>query len=82
MGNCCKKKENESDIQSVNEFIEHHDNPLGIKLTFHDFEKLKVLGKGSFGEVLLVKLKSNQKYYAMKILPKKKCKTSSSRSTY
>ena len=71
MGNCCKKKE--SDLNPVNEFIQKYDdNPLGIKLTFHDFIKLKILGKGSFGEVLLVKLKANNKYYAMKILTKKK----------
>ena len=74
MGNCCKKKDGGYDQQSVNEFVENHDNPLGIKLTFHDFEKLKVLGKGSFGEVLLVKLKANGKYYAMKILTKKSVK--------
>lgn len=75
MGNCCKKKgEEEYDQNSVNQFVENHDNPLGIKLTFHDFEKLKVLGKGSFGEVLLVKLKANSKYYAMKILTKKNVK--------
>ena len=75
MGNCCKKAGTEYDQNSVNEFIESHDaNPLGIKLTFHDFEKPKVLGKGSFGEVLLVKLKANGKYYAMKILIKKQVK--------
>ena len=33
-----------------------------------------MLGKGSFGEVLLVKLKANNKYYAMKILIKKQVK--------
>jgi serine/threonine protein kinase len=43
-------------------------------LSFNDFDKLKVLGKGSFGEVLLVKLKANNKYYAMKILTKKQVK--------
>ena len=63
------------DPTSVNEFVDkQEDNPLGIKLSFHDFEKLKVLGKGSFGEVLLVKLKANNKYYAMKILIKKQVK--------
>ena len=62
MGNCCKKK-GDLDPTSVNEFVDkQEDNPLGIKLSFHDFEKLKVLGKGSFGEVLLVKLKANNKY--------------------
>ena len=59
----------------MDEFMQNNeDNPLGIKLSFHDFEKLKVLGKGSFGEVLLVKLKANKKYYAMKILLKKQVK--------
>jgi len=76
MGNCCKKKPpSDFDEESVNEFVDKQDdNPLGIKLSFHDFEKLKVLGKGSFGEVLLVKLKANNKYYAMKILIKKQVK--------
>ena len=73
MGNCCKKKG--ADPTTMNELIQNpDDNPLGIKLTFHDFIKLKVLGKGSFGEVLLVKLKANNKYYAMKILIKKQVK--------
>ena len=77
MGNCCKKRLLSSDLDhtSVSEFVDkQEDNPLGIKLTIHDFEQLKVLGKGSFGEVLLVKLKANNKYYAMKILIKKKVK--------
>ena len=74
MGNCCKKR-GDLDPTSVSEFVDkQEDNPLGIKLSFHDFEKLKVLGKGSFGEVLLVKLKANNKYYAMKILIKKQVK--------
>ena len=73
MGNCCKKRD--ADPTSMNEFMQSNDdNPLGIKLTFHHFIKLKVLGKGSFGEVLLVQLKANNKYYAMKILTKKQVK--------
>jgi serum/glucocorticoid-regulated kinase 2 len=72
MGNCCKKKDSDSNLD---ELVDNQEsNPLGIKLTFHDFEKLKVLGKCSFGEVLLVKLKANNKYYAMKILIKKQVK--------
>ena len=47
-----QKKGTDYDQNSVDEFVQNHDtNQLGIKLTFHDFEKLKVLGKGSFDEV-------------------------------
>jgi len=35
-----------------------------------DYTLLKVLGKGSFGKVLLVRKKSNHKLYAMKVLRK------------
>ena len=38
------------------------------KYMLKDFEKEKTLGKGHFGEVNSVKLKKNQKYYAMKEL--------------
>ena len=41
-----------------------------LKLSYTDFEPLKLLGRGSFGEVLLVRLKANKKLYAMKVLDK------------
>jgi protein kinase A len=37
-----------------------------------DFERLKTLGTGSFGRVMLVKHKSTEQYFAMKILEKQK----------
>lgn len=37
-----------------------------------DFERLKTLGTGSFGRVMLVKHKGTEQYYAMKILDKQK----------
>jgi protein-serine/threonine kinase len=46
------------------------EQTINVKVTFNDFEPLKLLGRGSFGEVLLVRLKANQKVYAMKILSK------------
>jgi len=41
------------------------------KVRLDDFELLKVLGRGSFGKVMQVKKKSNNKIYAMKILKKR-----------
>lgn len=37
-----------------------------------DFERLKTLGTGSFGRVMLVKHRGTEQYYAMKILDKQK----------
>jgi len=44
------------------------------KINFDDFKILKLLGRGSFGKVVLAKKKSNQKLYAIKILNKSKVK--------
>ena len=49
---------------------DNQDQALNVKVTYNDFEPIKLLGRGSFGEVLLVRLKANQKVYAMKILNK------------
>jgi len=40
------------------------------KVGLEDFQQLKVIGRGGFGRVLLVKRKDNGKFYAMKILKK------------
>mmetsp|Transcript_13877 Transcript_13877/g.21591 ORF Transcript_13877/g.21591 Transcript_13877/m.21591 type:complete len:470 (-) Transcript_13877:58-1467(-) len=45
--------------------------PKKEKVTQDDFDKLKVIGQGSFGQVLLVKRKGQDTVYAMKILDKK-----------
>jgi len=58
-----------NDIEEENN-IEENDHPINIKVSYDDFIPLKLLGRGSFGEVLLVRLKANQKIYAMKILDK------------
>ena len=40
------------------------------KVTIRDFELIKVIGKGSFGKVLLVRRKKSKRLYAMKVLNK------------
>ena len=35
-----------------------------------DFEYLKLLGKGTFGKLILVKEKATEMHYAMKTIPK------------
>lgn len=40
------------------------------KVTIEDFDLLKVLGKGSFGKVMMVRKKDTKKIYAMKTLRK------------
>ena len=56
------------DVPISNEFSHVNDTPL----TIDDFELLKVLGKGSFGKVMLVKKKDdpNETLYALKTLRK------------
>ncbi|XP_029453856.1 serine/threonine-protein kinase MRCK beta [Rhinatrema bivittatum] len=41
-----------------------------MRLHREDFEIIKVIGRGAFGEVAVVKLKSTERIYAMKILNK------------
>lgn len=45
------------------------DRPMS-KVTVEDFDLLKVLGKGSFGKVMMVRKKDTKKIYAMKTLRK------------
>ena len=41
-----------------------------LRLTRDDFELIKVIGRGAFGEVCVVKLRHTERVYAMKILNK------------
>ena len=42
----------------------------GLRMKANDFHMIKVIGRGAFGEVQLVRHKSNRKVYAMKLLSK------------
>lgn len=60
--------------KTISNFIEYAkpivQNIKNLRLTKEDFEILKVIGRGAFGEVAVVKQKNNGKIYAMKILNK------------
>ena len=61
---------NEVDMKDIeeNEEIKKRTNN---KLTINDFSIIKVIGKGSYGKVLLVKKNDEETIYAMKVLKKK-----------
>lgn len=42
----------------------------GKKISLEDFQMIKVIGRGSFGKVYLVRHKEHMKPYALKILKK------------
>jgi protein-serine/threonine kinase len=76
MGNCCEKKKKinkDENFKILENLLDvKDDNSIEIKITIKDFQKIKLLGKGSFGEVFLVKYIKTNKIYAMKILDKNK----------
>jgi serine/threonine protein kinase len=43
-----------------------------FKVTRHDFEQIKVIGRGAFSRVILVRKKDTGRLYAMKIMRKDK----------
>ncbi|CAE1178605.1 PKA [Acanthosepion pharaonis] len=54
------------------EFQQKWDHPSHNTACLDDFDRIKTLGTGSFGRVMLVQHKANKEYYAMKILDKQK----------
>ena len=62
------------EVKNILNQIENDESIKSItnnKLSIEDFSTIKVVGKGSYGKVLLVKKNDDQKVYAMKILKKK-----------
>ena len=79
MGCCCPKKRKKNILLRISDNEENKNdepdsNAIIVKLTYDDFIPLKLLGRGSFGQVILARLKINNKLYAMKILDKTQLK--------
>ncbi|XP_021365871.1 cAMP-dependent protein kinase catalytic subunit alpha isoform X5 [Mizuhopecten yessoensis] len=79
MGNAAASKKGDS-AESVKEFLtkakedftHKWDHPQQNTACLDDFDRIKTLGTGSFGRVMLVQHKQNREFYAMKILDKQK----------
>ncbi|XP_046407304.1 cAMP-dependent protein kinase catalytic subunit 1 isoform X3 [Ischnura elegans] len=80
MGNTTTTNKKADSAESVKEFLEKakeefeekwKKNPTNTA-SLDDFERIKTLGTGSFGRVMLVQHKQTKEYYAMKILDKQK----------
>ncbi|KAK3566590.1 hypothetical protein QTP86_001093 [Hemibagrus guttatus] len=54
------------------DFLRKWECPPQSTTCLDDFDRLKTLGTGSFGRVMLVKHKGTEQFYAMKILDKQK----------
>ncbi|XP_076340896.1 cAMP-dependent protein kinase catalytic subunit 1-like isoform X4 [Tachypleus tridentatus] len=68
---CNEKFDLEQFLEEAKETFERKwNNPSKNTANLEDFERLKTLGTGSFGRVMLVYHKSTKEYHAMKILEK------------
>ncbi|XP_047668870.1 rho-associated protein kinase 2 isoform X4 [Tachysurus fulvidraco] len=60
--------------KNIETFLNRYEAVMGeirdLQMKPEDFDKVKVIGKGAFGEVHLVRHKASQKVYAMKLLSK------------
>jgi serum/glucocorticoid-regulated kinase 2 len=63
-------EEHDSDQEEANPDIQGPSSYLLEKVSITDFSLLKVLGRGAFGKVVLVRKNDTKKIYAMKILKK------------
>uniref|UniRef100_A0A8D3E7B6 protein kinase C n=1 Tax=Scophthalmus maximus TaxID=52904 RepID=A0A8D3E7B6_SCOMX len=59
-----------NDIKAVVDGIDGIKLSQGLALGLGDFDLIRVIGRGSYAKVLLVRLKKNEQVYAMKVVKK------------
>lgn len=69
MGNCCQNPEI---LPTNSKLLEIPDELESKSINIHSFNLITVLGKGSFGKVLLMEKKDTKKLYAIKTIQKQK----------
>jgi len=65
-------QEQEKRLQQLNKIETQYIRACRVRLSANTFKTVKIIGRGSFGEVLLVQMRGTQKLYAMKKLRKSK----------
>jgi hypothetical protein len=63
-------------VEAKAEFQKKWESPTPTQCKLDDFERIKTLGTGSFGRVMLAQNKQSKRFYAMKILDKQKVRAS------
>lgn len=67
-----EEMESIASVNSSEDFTIEFEAQPRVSFNFHDFEAIQMLGRGSFGEVFLVKMRSTGQKFAMKVLRKDK----------
>ncbi|XP_077435726.1 protein kinase C zeta type [Vanacampus margaritifer] len=71
--NCTVDKIEETDVEDIKSVVDGIDGiklSQGLVLGLGDFDLIRVIGRGSYAKVLLVRLKKNDQVYAMKVVKK------------
>lgn len=57
-------------VEKAKGFTDIYNTPPANTASWDDFKRIRTLGRGAFGRVLLVKYRDKEEYYAMKVLSK------------
>eukprot|EP00064_Thunnus_orientalis_P010202 superscaffoldBa00001359_g10228 len=71
--NCTVDKTEDADAEDIKAVVDGIDGiklSQGLALGLGDFDLIRVIGRGSYAKVLLVRLKKNEQVYAMKVVKK------------